>query len=210
MLQVRQFPALKKNQKLTAGFIVGVATHPYYKKSGYMKQLLNHVLSLNIADFWCLQAYDWNLYRSFGFHEAYVLKKTMLQFDEIIEKMPPCHDAKHLLNLYQLYIVDKDGARIRDLDYYENYFIPYMSIEGTIYANDEAYIVVYENENEVIIHEAIYTNKDALISLLHMFHHPILYSDIYLELEGESEIVNSMMVKDDFELNDHLFIREFL
>lgn len=211
MLQVRKMPILKNNQQQTAGFIVGVATHPLYKKCGYMKQLLNHVLSLHIADFWCLQAYNWDLYRSFGFHEAYLLQKIELHPTQTTVKKDPCVDSVHLLNLYQQYTKDKDGYRLRDLDYYEHYFIPYLSLEGHIYANEYAYIAAYESENEVIIQEAIYTQQEALLELIHMFNKKvILFADLSLQLEGKKETVNSMMVKDPFELNDHLFIREFL
>lgn len=211
MLQVRKIPISLNNQTLTAGFIVGVATHPYYKKCGYMKQLLTHVLQHVRVDSWCLQAYNWDLYRSFGFHEAYLLKRYEINPTGLNEMIDICQDSHHLLHLYHEYVKNKDGYRIRDLNYYENYFIPYTYLEGNIYANDQAYIVVYETSEEIIIQEAIYLNPESLFKLIHMFHKKvILFTDTSLELSYPYSIVNSMMVKDSFEENNSLFIREFL
>ncbi len=203
MLQTRQMEIIKDQQKQQVIFIVGVATNPYYQKCGYMKKLLNHVLEIYKNSVILIQAYNWDLYKPFGFKEMYQL--YLSHFEGLgNEKHEICSNSQHLLSLYQAFTQNKDGYRVRDLHYYEHFFIPYHQLFDEIMANDEAYIVV--DKGHTLVSECIYMNEKALFELLNQFQSIDVIADIPL---GKNQLVNRMMVKGDFDKNDHLYISEF-
>lgn len=204
MMQMRTLTIMKDLQKVECGFIVGVATNPYYQGCGYMKQLMHYVLENSSFPFVCIQAYNWDLYRPFGFSEAYtcLLSHFIKQGESHGER---CDDAKHLLHLYESFVKNKDGYCIRDIDYYENYLIPYTKLDSEIWANEHAYIIV--NKEHTLVSECIYEDQDSLIDLLNIFEEIDVKADIPL---GEHQIINSMMVRGDFNRTSSLFISETL
>lgn len=204
MLQIREMELFKDGKIQKSALIVGVATNPYYQGCGYMRQLMDHVLEQSQYPFICIQAYNWELYQSFGFSTAYThIYSHFVRLGEAEGKL--CKDSLHLLNLYQQYTQNKDGYRIRDLSYYENYLLPYKQMDSEIWANEKAYLIV--NQEHTLVSECIYTDKQALISLLNHFEEINVCSDIDF---GNGIIRNSMMVKGDFERNASLFISENL
>lgn len=211
MVQLREMPLSLNHQKVMTPFIVGMAIHPYYQRCGYMKQLMNAVLKQSQEPFQFIQAYNWDLYRSFGFHEAYTLKKLQIQSVQTKDLMDECCDASHLLDIYDCYVANKNGYRIRDCAYYENFFIPYMRMNGKIYANKTAYICITPTDNGYIISECAYTNLNALKDLLDMFTGTIeILTDNECELEGTCTTINRMFVRGDFTADQPLYINEFL
>ena len=103
MLQIRYMDIMKDNERMNVGLIFGVATNKKYEGCGYMKQLMNHVLNQYSKPFIFIQAYNWDIYKSFGFEEAYTYKqstfKSMGEFNGEL-----CYDSTHLLNLYLDYL----------------------------------------------------------------------------------------------------------
>lgn len=204
MIQVRKMTIHKDEKDQKVGFIVGVAINPYYQGCGYMKQLMNHVLQENKFPILCIQAYNWELYKPFGFSEAYTA--TLSTFKRQGEANGQrCDDASHLLKIYQSYTSQKDGYRVRDLSYYENYLIPYKQLDSEIIANDSAYLIV--NQEHTLVSECIYTNEEAAIALLNNFNEIKVISDLIFD---HRETKNMMMVRGDFHRSSHLFINEFL
>lgn len=204
MLQIREMQIFKDGKIQNTAFIVGVATDPYYQGCGYMKMLMNHILNESKFSFLLIQAYNWELYKPFGFKETYThFFSHFVRQGEFNGQL--CYDSAHLLKLYEGFTKNKDGWRIRDSAYYDDYLIPYKKMDSEIYANDKAYIIV--NKEHSYVSECIYTDKQALISLLNRFEEIDVCADIAF---GTYEIRNSMMVKGDFKKNDHLFISENL
>lgn len=204
MLQTRKMKIHKDGIDQDTFFIIGVATNPYYQSCGYMKQLMNYVLSQISSPFVCIQAYDWDLYKPFGFSETYMTYLSDFEKQGNSNGFI-CDDASFLLNLYQQFTQHKDGYRVRDLAYYQNYLIPYKKLDSEIIANEHAYIIV--NKEHTFVSECIYTDKTALIQLLNRFSHIKVMADIPFD---HDEIRNSMMVLGHFNRNDSLFINEFL
>lgn len=203
MMQTRKLILHKDSQEQPTILIAGVATNPYYKGCGYMNRLMKHVLHSLDVPFVCIQAYNWELYRRFGFSEAYTAIKSHYVKEGLFNGYI-CHDSAHLLSLYEKYVQNKDGWRVRNLHYYETYFLSYYSDEYEILANEEAYLVV-DMQNRCAV-ECIYTNLDALKSLLNYYEEIDVLSDYDF---GNGQIQNVMMVRGNFKRNDFLFISEW-
>ena len=204
MAQVRFLDIMKDHHIVNVPLLFGVATNKKYQGCGYMHELVNYVLNAYSYDFMLVQAYNWDLYRCFGFSEAYTTCCSFYvsngDYDGDI-----CNDASHLLSIYNDYISKKDGYRIRDLDYYQNYFIPYKNMYCEIIANEEAYIVV--DKQHTLVHECCYRSEEALKRLLNRFDKIDVYSDLKL---GYFETRNVLMAKGKFNRNDYLFISDFM
>ena len=202
MLQIRYFDIMKDHKPLQVGLIFGVATNPKYQGCGYMKQLMNHILKEHSEKHLLIQAYNWDIYQSFGFKETYTYKQSLYESKGEYNGKP-CYDAKHLLDIYQDYVKDKDGYRIRNVQYYEDFFIPYYKPYYEIFANENAYLVVDKEYHNVF--ECIYRNEEALISLLNRFDRILLNADIAF---GEFKKCHMLMARGLFNKNDSLFIHE--
>lgn len=211
MLQLRKMKLMIHEQKQQVSFIVGVATNKDYEGCGYMKLLLNHVLSIvsKQEPFTLLQAYDWNIYKPFGFEEVY--KKSITKLDkqfytDASGELCECHDATMLLCLYDTYTKDKDGYRIRDIKYYEEFFLPYKKLwKQRILVHKQnsqcvGYFVVAKEEDSLQILECIYTNEQQLRSMLSLLCEKpdkiYVHSDINTVLQGRRKEVTCMMVKE--------------
>lgn len=203
MAQVRFMDLMKDDKVIHTPLLFGVCTSLKYQKCGYMRKIVDYVLSHYSYDFMLVQAYNWDLYRSFGFSEAYTIKCIHYESKGVFEGHI-CNDENHLLSIYHDFVKDKDGYRIRDIDYYKNYLIPYKSMYCEIIANDDAYIVV--DKQYSLVHECCFRNKEALYKLLNKFDS----IDVLCNLDNAYEIRNILMAKGDFKLNDHLFISEIM
>lgn len=209
MLQIRKINLSFPSQNKEAFLIIGVAVQPYYQHCGYMKQLMNHVLALYSDSLLLIQANHWDLYRPFGFHEAYYLKKVEYHSSHTFPCLPSCQDASHLWKIYQRFTQDKQGYRIRELDYFEKYLIPYIQLEGEIYANLEAYICIYRHEKHYVVSECATTCLQALIELLEMFEGIIeVHCDIHTALMGKSQIIPCMFIRRSLPSTSSLYINE--
>lgn len=202
MLQIRYMDIMKDHEKINVGLIFGVATNQKYQGCGYMKTLLNHVLKKYSENIFLIQAYNWDIYQSFGFKEAYTYKQSLFESRGEYNG-DVCYDSKHLLSIYKDYVMDKDGYRIRDEKYYDEFFIPYYKPYYEIYANQDAYIVV--DKEYSYIFECIYRNEEALISLLNRFDKITVNGDLAF---GEYKKCHMLMANVLFNRNDSLFIHE--
>ena len=73
-IQVRFMDIMKDHQLVNIPLLFGVATSNKYQKCGYMRQLLEYIFSVYSYDFMLVQAYNWDVYRTFGFNEAYTIQ----------------------------------------------------------------------------------------------------------------------------------------
>ena len=79
MLHLRDMELMMDGKVTAAKLILGIATDPEYQECGYMRQLLTHVLDKNTQTPLLIQAYDWELYKPFGFETSYKRRKTILR-----------------------------------------------------------------------------------------------------------------------------------
>ena len=93
---------MKDKKEMRVGLIFGVATNKKYQGCGYMKKLLNNVLEKYSKDFILIQAYNWDIYQSFGFQEAYTYKQSLFESRGEYNG-EGCYDSKHLLSIYKFF-----------------------------------------------------------------------------------------------------------
>ena len=228
MLQLRPMTIVLDGKDVRVPFVVGVATNPEYEGCGYMGMLLRYALKTvqGKAPFVLLQAYNWDLYKSFGFIEQYQrvrwkLKKQSDAADGGIWKQ--VEDAQDLLTLYLYFCEQKNGWRRRDLAYYKNQFLPNAAIWNQkirVYWEDNqprGYIVQEDSAQELHIRECIYADEEALQHMMRYLaqEEKTVYVDLDTEaqVEGRRKPETCMMVKQlDKQTfpQDCLFIREEL
>ena len=228
MLQRRPMTIVLDGKDVRVPFIVGVATNPEYEGCGYMGMLLRYALKTvqGKAPFVLLQAYNWDLYKSFGFIEQYQrvrwkLKKQSDAADGGTWKQ--VEDAQDLLTLYLHFCEQKNGWRRRDLAYYKNQFLSNAAIWNQkirVYWEDNqprGYIVQEESAQELHIRECIYADEEALQHMMRYLaqEEKTVYVDLDTEaqVEGRRKPETCMMVKQLGKQTfpqDCLFIREEL
>lgn len=228
MLQLRPMTIVLDGKDVRVPFVVGVATNPEYEGCGYMGMLLRYALKTvqGKAPFVLLQAYNWDLYKSFGFIEQYQrvrwkLKKQSDTADGGTWKQ--VEDAQDLLTLYLHFCEQKNGWRRRDLAYYKNQFLPNAAIWNQkirVYWEDNqprGYIVQEESAQELHVRECIYADEEALQHMMRYLaqEEKTVYVDLDTEaqVEGRRKPETCMMVKQlDKQTfpQDCLFIREEL
>lgn len=174
MLHLRDMELMMDNQKISAKLILGIATDPKYQECGYMRQLLTFVLDKFKTTPLLIQAYDWELYKPFGFETSYKRRKTLLRkaaYEGLEKHCEMSADPQILLDLYKDYVKDKNGYRIRDLNYYKDYLIPYTACCGHILihrSDDEidGYLVFDETEDQIIVNELICKSQKIANSMM--------------------------------------------
>lgn len=203
MLQIRPMNISLQGKAVEIPFIAGVATHPYYQHCGYMKKLLNHVLkTYQAADDVYLQAYDWDLYKPFGFKINCWMRKTTVEKTDSIPtgKLIETKDASLLLSCYQKFTADKDGYRIRTLEEYQNYYLPYAALDSKIYLykqNDKitGCFTVSMHDSHLLVQECYVENNHILNEMLTCLNHDSItvYTHESLIPDGKSELVPCLM-----------------
>lgn len=174
MLHLRDMELMMDNKKVNAKLILGIATDPKYQECGYMRQLLTSVLNKHNSTPLLIQAYDWELYKPFGFETSYKRRKTLLRkaaYEGLEKHCEMSADPQVLLDLYNDYVKDKNGYRIRDLNYYKDYLIPYTACCGHILihrSDDEidGYLVFDETEEQLIVNELICKSQKIANSMM--------------------------------------------
>lgn len=208
MLQLRDMELMLCDKPTTIPLIVGVATNKKYEGCGYMKRLLTYALDIvsKQAPYMLLQAYNWDIYKPFGFEELY--KKHVTKLDTHFYTMPSGDlvetvDATSLAALYTQYTMDKQGYRIRNADYYNTY-LPYKQVWGChvfvhiLNGISQGYMYIEEETDCTNILECIYTDQTQLTAMLSLlcanYKQPIVHCDAHTTLQGETTLQTSMMV----------------
>lgn len=228
MLQIRKMNIMLLERMEQVSFVFGVATNKEYEGCGYMKRLLNHVLDSlkEYENFVLLQAYNWELYKSFGFQETYQLAKTKLDrsyYTSPRGEFQKPKDCSELVSLYKDYTADKNGYRVRDIAYYEDFLVPYKTLWGqhiyqhTIEDKTDGYIILQDDEDTIMVVECVYRNEQALFAMLSLLcqqEKKIFVScDLETPLIGRRKEATCMMVKTLHDIpfpKEHLFINEEL
>lgn len=177
MLQMRPMKVMINQQEKDACFIVGVATNKEYEHCGYMKRLLNYAIkeTSKTCDYLYLQAYDWEVYRDFGFDQEYKKARYKVKaeaYPYVTGSLNKTYQVSQLVDVYQTYTKDKQGYRLRDEAYYQDLFIPNATLWGEeIYCYEEqgnthGYIKFSIQENTWVIQECIYDSEETLRHML--------------------------------------------
>lgn len=221
-LQLNQHQISYQNKVESVSFVVGVATPLKHRRKGYMKILLNDAIKYAKEElkqnYMILQAYDWNVYRPFGFFEAYYKNEVTYSIEDlnnitiIQEKEVSAHS---LLAIYQNYTKNLDGYKIRDLEYFDKLLKIYQVEKINILVTEEAYLSYYEDDEYIEVSECAYHSQEALEKALKLlvdkYQKPIkVMVDNLFEKENSKQLIY-MMVKNlnrEFIISDKLFISE--
>ena len=124
-LQKRGHVMMLHDKPIACYMLVGVATLPGYQKQGYMKALMDAALDEASRQclVTCLQAYNPELYKPFGFEMLYSRKKYQFHRDDfpkyktmgISQNM----NYKDMVSLYRKFCSSFNGYMVRDERYYK-------------------------------------------------------------------------------------------
>lgn len=221
-LQLNQHQIVYNDKVINVSFVIGVATFISKRGQGYMKQLLNKAIAYARDElkqnFIILQAYNWDLYRPFGFIDAYYKSVNLFNLDDLDEyeasKLSDI-DEQLLLAIYNDYTKDLNGYCLRNVDYFSGVIKMFIVENVKVVCNKDAYLFYQVSNERIIINECAFRNKESLYSLLKSclvkenLSKATLYSDI-INFEEEKELF--MMVKnlneEQFLINDKLYISE--
>lgn len=188
-------------------FIAGVCTQKKYEGQGCMKYLLKHILHMKKYNnqLIYLQAYIPDIYRGLGFSISHFHQKIEIDKEYYHDVghiyVKKNFNANELLELYNKFVIKFDEYRIRDINYYQNYFLPRTNIfEQHIvllaYNDQNIGYVVYENNDDYIyIYEIIYLSH--LNNILSYFNHfnkkVIVECDLKSKIKGTGSLCQCMM-----------------
>ena len=136
--------------------IEGIATPLAYRKQGYMKKLLNHVIKEGKEKYKLLviQAYDPEIYKSFGFEISHNLKWGKVNFDGDDKKdIAYDDDIEKLFSIWEEYASTKNGYHKRTLSDFQDYYKQVVATGGYFIFNSHAYICMWEDNVFEIAYE---------------------------------------------------------
>ncbi len=162
---------------IEVSLISGVYTLEAYRRQGYMQRLLKTVLDeLSHQELITLiQAYDENLYRHYGFKNAYYKNHYTLYRDEV--KLAPAvnidknFETLELVKLYELFTSRFTGYYTRSVADFNLYLQELASEQAKLLVYRDngiayGYVIFYEYLSHIKISEVIYLSKQALFNLL--------------------------------------------
>lgn len=172
-LQLNQHEIMLDLKKTSVSFVVGVATLEKEQRKGYMRLLLDYAIKYAKEtlkqEMMILQAYNWDVYRSFGFYEAYYKSEVPFLLEDLdgYQEARQMHiDSKLLLNIYEKYTTELNGYKIRDLKYFDKHQKALEVDKTQIAASEDAYLFYQISGGKVVVIETAYTDKEALYALL--------------------------------------------
>ena len=205
-------------------FILGVLTKPQYQNRGYFKKLYNYVINLKQyqGKRLFLQAYTPEIYTKLGFKKQYFLKQTIVDQSAYDQQFEIIENNEIMMKvLYDQFITNFKGSRIRDLQYYTNYIsnrnIAYDQKVMMIGHDQEAiaYAIFHDNIDCREVFEIIYCCNEALEQMISALKvHKVLQvnHDRKCHIIGQTQEVMTMMTNDsvDFSMQNEYFINELL
>lgn len=177
-LQLQEHILQLHDKHITVSYLLGVATHPDYRRRGYMQALMEsildeashkHVITL-------IEAFHPKLYEQFGFetiyyHKLYTIPKAALH-TVVPHGISYSAEPQELLHVYRQFISHFNGSYTRDVTYYQlllkeiiihqKQLIVYRNHSGVMCG----YLIVQRKKNELHVEEAIYLESIALLRML--------------------------------------------
>ena len=179
-----------KGRVLKASMISGIATHPAYRKRGYMTRLMAQCIDeVSHSELITLiQTEKPQLYEPFGFEMMYGKYITTITREDVARLtnegclMDPSEED--LLKLYAKYTKHFNGYYIRDLSYFIVMKREVSALGGKIFAyyeNDEiqGYAVMMPRGKELYVEECLYLDVKSLYKLLNLALQQRLVAHIY-------------------------------
>lgn len=216
--QIIPYQMMKDSIIQSYDFIAGVCTKKEYEGQGCMKELLSYILNQpehqgNVY----LQAYIPDIYRSLGFcishyHQVIEVNQESYRTQNQLQ-IKENYTNEDLLMLYNEFIKNFDEYRIRDIKYYEDYFLPRTDVfeQDIIVFKDNnecvGYIVYERKENTIQIFETIYQSQDVLNQMIaylvqQNFDTITIHCDLKAQIDGQIEISQVMMSK---QINEDIY-----
>lgn len=171
-MQLNQHQLMINNKVESVSFVVGVATFNKYRKQGYMKKILNYGIEYSRdvlkQKLMILQAYNWDIYRPFGFEDYYYINECVVNVNDLNNKIIELdsYNEQSLLKSYQLYTSKLNGYKIRDYEYYQKYLKMLESDGLKVASYLENYIIYKKNKKIFEVVEAIYNDETELFDLI--------------------------------------------
>lgn len=189
-LQMNPHELAIQDSRVPVRFFIGVATPSVHRRKGYMKMLMEEALRYLKEDlhqeFCILQAYDWNVYKTFGFDVHYYKKEvTVTGSATQLPKKATKHDITHLLSLYQSYSKRFDGTALRNHHYYDLLFDSFKIEDVSCYFGPDYYYLMTKQGHETLILEFVYLSSFDFSTISNLFcEQVVLQVDIMCPLEG--------------------------
>lgn len=221
-LQLNPHKLNYNNEVKQVSFIIGVATFEEYQGKGYMKVLLNYAIEYAKDtlkdDFLILQAYNWDIYRSFGFYDAYYKSKFKLHKHPSIHKHLTTYDydSARLLDIYKAYTKDLNGYEIRDIKYYNDKKLILDSDNFKTVISDNAYLFYQVTEDSINVLECAFKTKEGLHELANHLLHTLdidsmnVESDCYHFNKGKHLFMMVRDLNEKFKKSNNLYISEWI
>ncbi len=137
------------NEKVVpTALILAVSTPKKYRRKGYMRILLSEVLEKHAPNLTYIQAYNWDVYRTFGYKDMFFVREWKIDIKNKKRNSLQCVEPspKHLVNIYKNMVTNFDGYQVRDEHYYKNK-LEIAKITGTKFVvTKDAYIEIYDDQ----------------------------------------------------------------
>lgn len=233
-MQIKPMKLKVGEKEIDTHFIVGVCTQKMYRGNGLMRIMMEKAIDDHRNDaFLILQAYNWDIYKTFNFNEKYFHKIAIIKdkFEDITQNVYNFkfgYNTHLMLESYKRFTSCYEGYCLRDVSYYDEYFIPYHQNENHktifVFQDDEClgYIVYELLEDHIYVHEMTIKNNDALKvtlnELLDEIQNIKVRMPIQLNLNSNEQIIANMAIRYQDEtiqkeiegLSSKLFINEIL
>lgn len=177
-LQINEHVLSLKDKQLKISYIYGVATHPDYRRNGYMRKLMESALDEVSHNHLITFIYGFypKLYKQFGFETIYERKVYAIP-REYLNKVSQSHitydaDPMELLQVYQQYTSHFDGYYVRNNEYYKTLLNELMMSQKQliVYRNNKqevcGYLIYSKRKHEIYVEEAIYLESVVLLRML--------------------------------------------
>ena len=176
-VHIQYFDLVFNGRILKASYLSHIATHPDYRRAGYMSQCMQSVLDEceNKVLFTFIEASNPKMWERFGFqnaatHRYYELNAS--HFTAISSKgVSEDLTAEDLKHCYDEMMKHFDGYRIRDLHYFETMIKEAKQCKEHIYIarssqGPQGYVRFQEQNGVVKVRELLYTGSNACCRLL--------------------------------------------
>lgn len=217
MLHAHRSPYMINNRMLATSMILGVATKPEHKRKGYMRVLMNEVLSqLEHQELLTLiQAYNPKLYEPFGFEIVYKRHTYTFNHDNYTNQcsnaIPQDYKIEDLLHVYGRFVKHFTGYKMRSIEDFELYLEEVARTEMFVQAfydknhgQIRGYIIFSLDGDAVNIDECVYLDLKTLDCMLGF---AIKLAETVKLTVSEYEDLSRIYKNVSYEVSDYTMVR---
>lgn len=175
MLHLNPYQIMWDGRLYNTTYVVGVATDVKYRRKGYMRQILRHMLVDRFKRGDVLQLLmpiDSRYYEQFGYgfvqdvilyHFTY--KNLLREPRQVVAKVLEPEDGVDLMGLYNQYKKQFNLSHNRGLRSFELLMSEVKSEKGHVVMVPDGYVIYYDHES-VFVREAAYISQEGLANIL--------------------------------------------